>query len=120
MAEEKKRDVPNLEGLFDSGDDVTGEQLLDKMYVSDENLILKTDIKDPMAVTTVRLFAEACREPFPRVSKLLEFAVQFNNEAMVSHNRLSREEMKEMWVALMETNMRKREGLADQIFGGSR
>lgn len=119
MTEENKTvDVSNI---FGASDDVTGEQLLNSQYVSDENNSMKSDIKDPYCLTVMRLFQKATSGGiYDKSSKLLELAVDSFLEFMVSHDRKGRTEFKDSWVALMETNMRKKEGLADQLFGGSR
>lgn len=118
---QKTVEIGDIEKLFSDSDEVTGEQLLNNQYVSDSNLALKTEIRDPVCLTVMRLFVKATEDTiYDNTSKLLDCAIDSFMEFMVSHKREGRKEFKDSWVALMETNMRKREGLADQLFGGSK
>lgn len=119
--EKNKQGVPDFGGLFSAGDEITGEQLLDRQNTSDKDLPLKTEIRDPMVIVAMKMLAYgAQKKGYYKIEGLLNTAVDTFLEAMVSYKRQGRKEFKETWVALMETNMRKKEGLADQLFGGSR
>lgn len=123
MTEQPTEQKPaiNLEKLFEGGEEVTGEQLLDKQNISDENIALKTEVKDVMVIVAMEMLRHGAKEKkYLRVEKLLGVGLKAYCDYMVSHDRKGRKEFENTWVALMETNMRKKEGLADQIFGGSR
>lgn len=122
MSEEGSRVADSdLKNLFGGSDDKTGEQLLNDQYVIDPNLAMKTEIKDVLAMSLLDIFAQRAKDKkYSRLQKLLEFTARRIDARMVSKDRKGRIEFKDEWVALMETNMRKQEKLADQIFGGSR
>lgn len=118
---EEKQEIADVSSIFGTTDDVTGEQLLHNQNVSDENLALKTEVRDPVILTVLDAFAYSARKKgYLKTSALLDAVLKCLRENMVSYNRQGRQEFKDSWVALMETNMRKKEGLADQIFGGSK
>lgn len=119
--EKKETNAPNFDELFGGNDDVTGEQLLDRQHTADKDLMLKTDIKDPMAIVGMKFLASAAEHyGYTDIQELLDGAVDCYLQAMVSHKRQGRKEFRDAWVALMEANFRKKQGLADELFGGSR
>lgn len=122
MSNEQKQ-LPTVDPskLFEGGDEVTGEQLLQDQYVKDKNLEMKSDVRDPMVIVAMKLLsAGAEHRNYKDVQDLLDLAVESYLAVQVSHKRMGRKEFRDSWVALMEASMRKKEGLADQIFGGSR
>lgn len=118
MSEEKKAD---LQDLFSTSDDITGEQLLYSLNIKDDNIALKTRIKQPTVVMAVELIQKISeKRDLKNTAELLKNALQSYRENFISLDGLSRDELVKSWVALMEANQRRKEGLADQLFGGSR
>lgn len=121
MSEQSEKKPVDLRSLFGSSDDKTGEQLLNDQYTVDENLAMKTETKDILTMTLLDIFVKrALDKNYKKLESLLKYTSKSIDSRMVSKDRKGRVEFKDSWVALMETNMRKKEGIADQIFGGAK
>lgn len=103
--------MPELQEAFEGIDQTSYEKILSQL-LTEGNIDLKSDLKNPMALTQLASLSKWCeKEKLTKTQEMIDSFIEKYLRYMVSHNRKSRTEIVQAFNDIYKDNLSRKDKL---------